>query len=65
MSKSEAVVLLRVFDLKGQLIQEKEYMNVQKETVNMDINKLANGSYLLQMQTIANKIKTLKFVKMD
>ena len=63
--KAEAVVLLRVFDLKGQLIQEREYMNVQKETVNMDINKLANGSYLLQMQTIANKIKTLKFVKMD
>ena len=63
--KSEEAVLLRVFDLKGQLIQEREYMNVQKETVNMDINKLANGNYLLQVQTLGNKAKTLKFVKVN
>jgi Secretion system C-terminal sorting domain len=61
--KSEEAVLFRIFDLKGQLIQEKEFMNVQKETINMDVNKLANGSYLLQVQTIGNQAKTLKFVK--
>ena len=63
--KSEEAVLLRVFDLKGQLIQEREYSNVQKETVNMDINKLANGNYLLQVQTMGNQAKTLKFMKVN
>lgn len=61
--KSESAVLLRIFDLKGQLIQEREYMNVQKETLNMDINQLPNGSYFLQVQTVGNQAKTLKFVK--
>jgi hypothetical protein len=61
--KSEEAVLFRVFDLKGQLLQEREYSNVQKETLNMDVAKLANGSYLLQVQTVANQAKTIKFVK--
>jgi hypothetical protein len=61
--KSEEAVLFRVFDLKGQLIQEREFTNVQKETLNMDVNKLASGSYLLQVQTLGNQAKTLKFVK--
>jgi hypothetical protein len=61
--KSEAAILFRVFDLKGQLIQEKEFLNVQKETVNMDVNKLAIGAYLLQVQTLGNQTKTLKFMK--
>ncbi len=61
--KSEEGVLLRIFDLKGQLIQEKEFMNIQKETVNMNVNGLANGNYLLQVQTMGNQAKTLKFVK--
>jgi hypothetical protein len=61
--KSEEAILCRIFDLKGQLIQEKEYLNVQKETLNMDVNALAIGSYLLQVQTLGNQAKTLKFVK--
>jgi hypothetical protein len=61
--KSEEAVLFRVFDLKGQLIQEREFLNVQKETVNMDVNKLASGNYLLQVQTLGNQAKTIKFVK--
>jgi hypothetical protein len=61
--KSESAVLFRIFDLKGQLIQEKEFTNVQKETVNMNVNQLANGNYLLQVQTIGNQAKTLKFIK--
>ena len=63
--KSEQAVLFRVFDLKGQLIQEREFMNIQKETVNMDVNQLASGEYLLQVQTIGNQAKTLKFVKVN
>ena len=61
--KSEEAVLFRIFDLKGQLIQEREFRNVQKETVNMNVNQLANGNYLLQVQTVGNQAKTLKFVK--
>ncbi len=61
--KSEEGVLLRVYDLKGQLIQEREFMNVQKETVNMNVSQLASGNYLLQVQTLGNQAKTLKFVK--
>ena len=61
--KSEEAVLFRIFDLKGQLLQEKELMNIQKETVNMNVNQLANGNYLLQVQTVGNQAKTLKFVK--
>jgi uncharacterized repeat protein (TIGR01451 family) len=61
--KSEEAILCRVYDLKGQLIQEKEFWNVQKETVSMDVNTLANGSYTLQVQTLGNQAKTLKFVK--
>jgi hypothetical protein len=61
--KSEEAVLFRIFDLKGQLIQEREFMNVQKETLNMDVNTLASGSYLLQVQTMGNQAKTIKFVK--
>ncbi len=61
--KSEEAVLFRIFDLKGQLIQEKEFMNIQKETVNMNVNQLASGNYLLQVQTLGNQAKTLKFVK--
>lgn len=61
--KSEEAVLFRIFDLKGQLLQEKEFSNVQKETVNMNVNQLANGNYLLQVQTVGNQAKTLKFVK--
>jgi hypothetical protein len=61
--KSEEAILCRIFDLKGQLIQEKEYLNVQKETLNMDVNALPIGSYLLQVQTLGNQAKTLKFVK--
>ena len=63
--KSEAAVLFRVFDLKGQLLQEKEYMNIQKETINIDVSGLTNGNYLLQVQTVANKTKTLKFLKVN
>jgi hypothetical protein len=61
--KSEEGVLLRVYDLRGQLIQEREFSNVQKETVNMNVNQLASGNYLLQVQTLGNQAKTLKFVK--
>ncbi len=61
--KSEEAVLFRIFDLKGQLIQEREMPNIQKTTVNMDVNKLASGNYLLQVQTLGNQAKTLKFVK--
>jgi Secretion system C-terminal sorting domain len=61
--KSEEAVLFRIFDLRGQLIQEREFMNVQKETLNMDINTLASGNYLLQVQTLGNQAKTIKFVK--
>jgi Secretion system C-terminal sorting domain len=61
--KSEEAVLFRIFDLKGQLIQEREFFNVQKETVNMDVNKLASGNYFLQVQTMGNQVKTVKFVK--
>jgi Secretion system C-terminal sorting domain len=61
--KSEDAILCRVFDLKGQLIQEKECLNVQKETVTMDVNSLGIGSYLLQIQTLTHQTKTVKFVK--
>jgi hypothetical protein len=61
--KSEEAVLFRIFDLKGQLIQEKEFTNIQKETVNMDVNKLTSGNYFLQVQTLGNQAKTIKFVK--
>jgi hypothetical protein len=31
--------------------------------VNMDVNKLAIGAYLLQVQTLGKQTKTLKFMK--
>jgi hypothetical protein len=61
--KTEEAVLFRIFDLTGQLIQEKEVQNVQKETLNFNTSYLNSGNYLLQMQTMDNKIKTVKFVK--
>ncbi len=61
--KSESAILLRIFDLKGQLIQEREFLNIQKETVNINVSQLASGNYLLQVQTLGNQAKTLKFVK--
>ena len=54
--------MFRVFDVKGELLREKEVVNIQKEKVNINVADLPNGTYILQALTLGNKVRAMRFV---
>ena len=59
---TQEAVMFRVFDVKGELLREKEVVNIQKEKVNINVADLPNGTYILQALTLGNKVRAMRFV---
>ena len=62
LEKTEQAVLVRIIDMTGKIIKERDYTNLKKETISMDVNDVPNGVYNIQIQTIGN-FRTMRFVK--
>jgi hypothetical protein len=61
LEQQESVILLRIIDVNGRIIMEKEYNNVKQGQFELNMSTLANGTYSLQLQTI-DAYKTMRFV---
>ena len=62
LEKMEQAVLVRVIDMTGKIIKERDYQNLKKDTITLDVNDVPNGVYNIQIQTIGN-FRTMRFVK--
>lgn len=61
LEQHESVILLRVIDVDGRILMEKEYNNVKQGQFELNVSNLANGTYSLQLQTL-DAYKTKRFV---
>jgi hypothetical protein len=64
LEKTEQAVLVRIIDMSGKILKERDFDNIKKETVSMDVQDIPNGVYNIQIQTIGN-YRTMRFVKAD
>jgi hypothetical protein len=55
--------LVNIFDMSGKQISQKVVTGMQKDNVVMDIRNLAAGTYLVQLQSQNDKVRTMRFVK--
>lgn len=55
---------VRLMDISGKTLLQRDYENVQKEFFDYDLSKLATGTYLLQVTTNAGT-GTRKFIKSE
>ena len=62
LEKNETAVLVRIVDMAGKILKERDYLDVKKQTVSLDINDIPNGIYNIQVQTLGN-YRTMRFVK--
>ena len=46
----------------GKIVKERDYQNLKKDTITLDVNDVPNGVYNIQIQTIGN-FRTMRFVK--
>lgn len=53
--------MLIMADMQGQVLDLREYQNVQKETMQFDVSHLPTGAYLMRVSTDAGT-KTKQFV---
>jgi Secretion system C-terminal sorting domain len=53
---------VRIIDMSGKILKERDYDNVKKQTISLDVNDIPNGVYNIQVQTIGN-YRNLRFVK--
>jgi Secretion system C-terminal sorting domain len=61
LEKVESAVLVRIIDMQGRILKERDYDNVQKDNIPFDISALQNGIYNVQIQTIGN-YRTMRLV---
>jgi Secretion system C-terminal sorting domain len=61
LEKVESAVLVRIIDMQGRILKERDYDNVQKDNIPFDISSLQNGIYNVQIQTIGN-YRTMRLV---
>ncbi len=55
---------IRIYDSKGLLVYQESFANGQQTMIKqVDVSKLTNGVYYVEMNVDANKIMTLMFVK--
>ena len=55
---------IRIYDSKGLLVYQESFANGQQTLVKrIDVSKLTNGVYYVELNVDANKIMTLMFVK--
>ena len=64
LEKREEAVLVRIIDMSGKILRERDYSDVKTETISLDVNELPNGIYNLQIQTLGN-YRTMRFVKAE
>jgi Secretion system C-terminal sorting domain len=64
LEKTEQAVLVRIIDMSGKILKERDFDNIKKETVSMDVQDIPNGVYNIQIQTIGN-YRTMRFVKAE
>ena len=64
LEKTEQAVLVRIIDMSGKILKERDFIDIKKETVSMDVHDIPNGVYNIQIQTIGN-YRTMRFVKAD
>ena len=62
LEKTEQAVLVRIIDMTGKIIKERDYQNLKKDTITIDVNDVPNGVYNIQIQTIGS-FRTMRFVK--
>lgn len=61
LEQQESSILLRVIDMTGRIIMEKEYNNVKQGQFELNVSGLSSGTYSLQLQTL-DAYKTKRFV---
>jgi hypothetical protein len=61
LEKMEALILLRVIDVHGKILMEREYNNVKQDIFELPVGQLPKGTYSLQLQTLT-AYKTHRFV---
>jgi Secretion system C-terminal sorting domain len=64
LEKTEQTLLVRIIDMSGKILKERDYDNIKKETISVDVHDIPNGVYNIQVQTIGN-YRTMRFVKAD
>jgi hypothetical protein len=60
--KTEEGILLRVVDMAGNVVLQKDFDNVKNQTLDLPIISLANGAYTLHLTTLGGKFKAKRFV---
>ena len=64
LEKTEQAVLVRIIDMSGKILKERDYSDIKKETISVDVHDIPNGVYNIQVQTIGN-YRTMRFVKAE
>jgi Secretion system C-terminal sorting domain len=64
LEKTESAVLVRIIDMSGKILKERDYDNIKKETISVDVHDIPNGVYNIQVQTIG-QYRTMRFVKTE
>ncbi|PZR27834.1 MAG: hypothetical protein DI535_08790 [Citrobacter freundii] len=55
---------LRIFDTFGKLVYQEQFMRTSQKMIRpVDISKLANGAYFINIGVDINHVKTLQFIK--
>ena len=64
LEKLESAVLVRIIDMSGKILKERDFLDVKTQTVTLDVNELPNGIYNIQIQTLGS-YRTMRFVKAE
>jgi hypothetical protein len=64
LEKTESAVLVRIIDMSGKILKERDFLDIKKETISLDVQDIPNGVYNIQVQTIGN-YRTMRFVKAE
>jgi Secretion system C-terminal sorting domain len=54
---------VNIFDMSGKLLQQVERFDTQKELIMLNVNNLAVGTYLIQVENRLGQVRTMRFVK--
>ncbi len=61
LERQESEILLRIIDVDGRFVMEKEYHDVKQGLFELNVSHLPSGTYSLQLQTL-DAYKTKRFV---
>lgn len=63
-SETEGIILIKVFNTLGQLVQEqKNFIRVGENTITLQLQNIAVGNYQVQVSENASLLKTFQLIK--